>query len=153
MAFLPDIPAPLSETSAKALQWPELIGYLGRRAQSSLGREWVSALEPSFDAAWIGRQQQRNGEMQRLIAGGSFDFRGIYDVTEVLEKARIEGAALEAAELREVIAHAERVEAWRQTVLLAPEVVRQQWPAIEELSVTAAAARSGCHVAIARGKD
>ena len=135
MAFLPEIPAPLSEISAKALQWPELIGHLSRRAQSPLGREWVSALEPSADAAWIGRQQQRNAEMQRLITGGSFDFRGIFDVTETLDQARIEGAALEAVELRAVIVHAERVEAWRQTVLTPPDTVRAQWPGIEELSL------------------
>ena len=134
VAFLPEIPVPLSEISAKALQWPELIGHLSRRAQSPLGREWVGALGPSADAAWIGRQQQRNAEMQRLIAGGSFDFRGIFDVTETLDKARIEGAALEAVELHAVIVHAERVEAWRQMVLAPPDALRAQWPGMEELS-------------------
>jgi DNA mismatch repair protein MutS2 len=124
----------LSEISAKALQWPELIEHLSRRAQSTLGREWVNALEPSSDIGWIGQQQQRNAEMQRLIAGGSFDFRGIFDVTEALDKARIEGAALEAVELRAVIVHTERIEAWRQTVLKPPDTVRSQWPGIEELS-------------------
>jgi DNA mismatch repair protein MutS2 len=134
VAFLPEIPAPLSEISAKALQWPELIDHLARRAQSPLGREWVSALGPSADAGWIGQQQQRNAEMQRLIVGGSFDFSGIFDVTEMLDKARIEGAALEAIELRAVIAHAERIEAWRQAMLTQPDAARSQWPGIEELS-------------------
>jgi DNA mismatch repair protein MutS2 len=124
----------LSEISAKALQWPELIEHLSRRAQSPLGREWVSALEPSSDVGWIGQQQQRNAEMLKLIAGGSFDFRGIFDVTETLDKARIEGVALETIELRAVIVHAERIEAWRQTVLTPPDSVREQWPGIEELS-------------------
>jgi DNA mismatch repair protein MutS2 len=134
VAFLPKIPAPLSEISAKALQWPELIEHLSRRAHSPLGREWVYALGPSADAAWINQQQQRNAEMQRLITGGSFDFRGILDVTDLLAKAQIEGAALEAAELLAVIVHAERVEAWRQTVLTPPDTVRAQWPGIEEMS-------------------
>jgi DNA mismatch repair protein MutS2 len=134
VVFLPEIPVPLSEIGAKALQWPELIEHLSRRAQSPLGREWVSALEPSSDPGWIGQQQQCNAEMQRLISGGSFDFRGIFDVTETLDKARIEGSALEAVELRAVIVHAERVEAWRQTVLTPPDAVRGQWPGIEELS-------------------
>jgi DNA mismatch repair protein MutS2 len=134
VAFLPEIPSPLSEISAKALQWPELIEHLSRRAQSPLGREWVHALSPSADAAWINQQQQRNAEMQRLITGGSFDFRGIFDVTDALAKAQIDGAALEAAELLAVIVHAERVEAWRQTVLTPPDTVRAQWPGIEEMS-------------------
>lgn len=72
--------------------------------------------------------------MQRLITGGSFNFRGIFDVTDALDKARIEGAALEAVELRAVIMHAERVEAWRQTVLTPPDMVRAKWPGIEEMS-------------------
>jgi DNA mismatch repair protein MutS2 len=134
VSFLPDIPAPLSEVSAAALQWPELIGHLSRRAQSPLGRAWVSALQPSSDPAWIAQQQQRNAEMQHLITGGSFDFRGIFDVTETLDKARIEGAALEAIDLRAVIVHAERTESWRQTVLTPPDAMREQWPGIEQLS-------------------
>lgn len=134
VAFLPEIPALLSEISAKALQWPELIEHLSRRAQSPLGRAWVSSLEPSADAEWIGQQQQRNAEMQRLITGGSFDFRGIFDVTETLDKARIEGAALEAVELLAAIVHAERVEAWRQMVLMPPDTVRAKWPGIEAMS-------------------
>ncbi len=134
MAFLPEIPAPLSEISAKALQWPELIEYLSRRAQSPLGREWVRALGPSADVELINQQQQCNAEMQRLTTGGSFDFHGIFDVTETLDKARIEGAALEPVELRAVIVHAERVEAWRQMVLTPPDTVRAQWPGMEELS-------------------
>jgi len=116
------------------LQWPELIQHLSKRAQSSLGREWVSALKPSADVDWISRQQQRNDEMRRLIGPGSFDFRGIFDVTEMLDKARIDGAALEAVELRSVITHAERVEAWRQLVLFPPDLVRARWPGIEELT-------------------
>ncbi len=122
------------EISAKALQWFELIEHLARRAQSPLGRAWVSALAPSADVRWIGQQQQRNAEMQRMIAGGSFDFRGIFDVTELLDKAGIEGSALEAMELRSVIVHAERVEAWRQTMLAPPDTVRSRWPGMEDLS-------------------
>jgi DNA mismatch repair protein MutS2 len=141
VAFLPEIPSLLSDISAKALQWPELILHLSRRAQSSLGKEWVSALEPSADADWIGTQQQRNAEMQQLISAGSFDFRGVFDVTETLDKARIDGAALEALELRSVIVHAERVEAWRQVVLASSDTARGRWPGIEDLTIVAARSR------------
>ena len=94
----------------------------------------MSALVPSADPDWIGQQQQRNAEVQRSITGGSFDFRGIFDVTEMLDKARIEGSALEAVELRAVIVHAERVEAWRQMMLTPPDTARAKWPGMEELS-------------------
>jgi DNA mismatch repair protein MutS2 len=134
VAFVPEIPSPLVEIAAKALQWPELIEHLYGGTQSSLGRAWVAALSPSADSAWIENQQRRNSEMQRLLAAGGFDFRGIFDVTEMLAKASIEGAALEALELRSLIVHAERVEAWRQTVISPPEAVREQWPGMEDLS-------------------
>jgi DNA mismatch repair protein MutS2 len=132
VAFLPQIPNPLAELGAKALQWPELIGHLSTRAQSPLGRAWVAALTPSGDALWIDQQQQRNAEMQRLIARGSFDFHGIFDVTDLLDKARIQGSALEGLELRSLISHAERVQAWRER--FATPTARDQSPAIEALS-------------------
>jgi DNA mismatch repair protein MutS2 len=99
VAFLPSIPAPLSEISALALLWPELIQHLSHRAQSSVGKAWINALKPSSNAEWIARQQQRNAEMQQLIAAGSFTFHGVFDVTEMLDKARIQGAALDGTHL------------------------------------------------------
>jgi DNA mismatch repair protein MutS2 len=134
MDLLLPIPSALVETSAKALQWADLQQRIARGAQSALGRERVRMLAPSSDLDWIESQQQRNAEMQRMISGGSFDFRGIFDATELLDKARIENSALEAVELRGLIVHAERVEAWRQTVLTPPDAVREQWPGIEAMS-------------------
>jgi DNA mismatch repair protein MutS2 len=134
VALLPEIPSALAEIGANALQWRELIEHLSGRAQSPLGQAWIAALHPGADPIWIDRQQQRNAEMQRLLAAGGFDFRGIFDVTEMLGKAGIEGAALEALELRSMIAHAERVEAWRQTVRTPSDTIRDQWPGMEHLS-------------------
>lgn len=133
MPFLPDIPLPLAENSAAALQWPELIGHLAARAQSPLGRAWLAALLPSAEPSWIAEQQQRNAEMQHMRAGGAFQFRGIFDVTELLEKARIDGAALEGTELRALVTHAERCEAWR-LALEQPANAPARWPAMQALS-------------------
>jgi DNA mismatch repair protein MutS2 len=135
MRLLPQIPNQLVERGGAALQWEALRERLAGGVMSPLGRAWVLALEPSANAAWIAQQQSRTAEMQRLVVGtGGFDFRGIFDVTELLDKARIDGSALEAVELRSMIVHAERVEAWRQTVLAPPDAVREEWPAIAELS-------------------
>ncbi len=117
-------PSRLAESGAEALQWTELIAFLAARALSDLGKRRLSALEPSSDLIWVEQQQQRNAEMQQWIAGGGFDFRGIFDVSEMLERARIEGAALEAGEIRALLAHAERVAAWRRQVLLPVEGAR-----------------------------
>ena len=72
------------------------------------------ALEPSADVEWITRQHQRTGELRAMLAaGGSFDFNGLFDTTTLLEKARIEGSALEAVEILNMLNVAERVAAWR----------------------------------------
>ena len=135
MTFVPEIPGVLLERGSSSLQWESFRERLAGRTFSQLGRNWLLALEPSADADWIETQQQLNAEMRLLVLGGaSFDLRGILDVSELLDKARIEGSALEALELRSVIEHAERVEAWRLTVLSPPDAVRDQWPATEALS-------------------
>ncbi len=117
----PVLPAPLpsrlAETSGAALQWTDLIEHLARGAHSELGKRHLLALEPSSDLDWIERQQQRNAEMRQWIAAGGFDFHGIFDAAEMLERAHIEGAALEAVEIRSLLAHAERVAAWRRQIL------------------------------------
>ena len=153
MQLLPAIPDALTETSAKALQWAELQQRLARGAQSTLGRERVLMLAPSGDLGWIEEQQQRTVEMRRLVAvGGGFDFRGIFDATELLAKAQIEGSALEPAELLSALTHAERVEAWRQTVLAPPSAVLGKWPGIEELSAPLLSHDLGNLLRFLRGK-
>jgi len=153
MQLLPAIPDALTETSAKALQWAELQQHLARGAQSTLGRECVLMLAPSGDFAWIEEQQQRTAEMRRLVAvGGGFDFRGIFDASELLAKAQIEGSALEPAELLSALTHAERVEAWRQIVLAPPSAVLGKWPGMEELSAPLLAHDLGNLLRFLRGK-
>ncbi len=133
--LLPNIPLPLLERGGTALQWEALRERLASGARSPLGRAWVSALEPSADLRWIDQQQQRTAEMRRLVnAGNAFEFRGLFDPTDLLDKARIDGAALEPLELTSMLDMAERVEAWRQVLLSPPDAVRNRWPAMEELS-------------------
>jgi DNA mismatch repair protein MutS2 len=118
--LLPNIPAPLAETSADALQWPSLRERIAGRAFSPLGRAWVLALGPSAELAWIEAQHQRTQEMQAFYrSGGSFDFHGLFDPTALLEKARIEGSALESMEILSLLHVVERVAAWRN-VIFAP---------------------------------
>lgn len=133
--MLPEIPDVLTDRGGASLQWETLRDRIARGAHSPLGREWITALEPSSNAEWIETQQGRNAEMQRLIvSGGSFDLHGIIDVTDLLDKARIDGSALEALELRSVIVHAERIEAWRKLLLAPPGGDRNAWPETQRLS-------------------
>jgi len=135
MDLLPQIPQVLAERGGSALQWEALRERLAAGARSPLGRAWVLALEPSAELAWIDQQQQRTAEMRRLVVSGSgFEFRGLVDPTEPLDKARIDGAALEPLELMAMLEMAERVAAWRQMLLSPPDAVRDKWPAMEALS-------------------
>jgi DNA mismatch repair protein MutS2 len=119
--LLPSIPFPLAQSSAIALQWPALREHIAGHTFSPLGRAWLLALEPSADLAWIETQQQRTAEMQAFLSrGGSFDFHGLFDPTTLLEKARIDGSALEGLEIRDVLEVVERVAAWRNLLTSSP---------------------------------
>jgi len=129
------IPGQLAERGGASLQWEALRDRLAAATRSELGRNCILALEPSADPAWIGRQQQRTGEMRHLVAAGAaFDFRGLIDPAAFLDQARIEGSALDPADLLSLLAHAERVEAWRQLILAPPAGLKSNWPAVESLS-------------------
>lgn len=137
-SFLPLIPLPLSEASATALEWPRLREYIGSRTFSPLGRAWVLALEPSADLGWINTQQQRTEEMRGLFSTGvSFDFHGLFQPTDLLEKARIEGSALEPLEILSLVTVIERIALWTGLLFPAGSAQAQMQaaaPAITELS-------------------
>jgi DNA mismatch repair protein MutS2 len=133
--LLPIIPSPLRESSAAALEWPRLRDHIAGRTISPLGRAWVLALEPSADLAWINQQQQRTAELRTMLTrGGSFEFHGLFDPTTLLDKARIDGAALESTEIRDLLAVVERIAAWRNLIDPPANGTRYEWPSIVELS-------------------
>jgi DNA mismatch repair protein MutS2 len=115
--LLPAVPSPLRESSTAALEWPRLRDHIAGRTVSPLGRAWILALEPSANLAWIDQQQQRTAELRTMLTrGGSFEFHGLFDPTTLLDKARIDGAALESTEIRDLLAVVERVAAWRNLI-------------------------------------
>ncbi len=136
-AFLAaNIPSPLAESSSAALEWPRLRDYLSTRTYSPLGKAWVLALEPSADLAWIETQHQRTEEMRALYAaGGTFDFHGLFDPTVLLEKARIDGSALEALEILSLVTVVERIAAWRNLIVPQGGAQPRNWPGVAQLSI------------------
>jgi DNA mismatch repair protein MutS2 len=133
--LLPVIPSPLRESSAAALEWPRLRDNIAGRTSSPLGRAWILSLEPSSDLAWIDQQQQRTAEVRAMLTrGGSFEFHGLFDPTILLDKARIDGAALESIEIRDMLTVVERVAAWRNLIHPPPNGTRYEWPGIVDLS-------------------
>jgi DNA mismatch repair protein MutS2 len=133
--LLPHVPSPLSESSAAALEWPRLREHIAGHAASPLGRAWTIALEPCADLGWIDAQQQRTAETRGfLTGGGTFDFHGLFDPTDLLDQSRLEGAALEALDINALLTVIERVAAWRTLLKPSPGVAPRTWPAIAALS-------------------
>jgi DNA mismatch repair protein MutS2 len=152
VSLLPEIPSPLAESAAAALEWPRLHEHIASLAPSPLGRAWTLALEPSADAAWIEAQQQRTEEIRGFLTGGSsFDFHGLFDPTALLDEARVEGAALESQQVNTLLVVIERLAAWR--ALPKSDAGRNRdWPAITALSTPIAEHDFGPLLHSLRGK-
>src|SRR5579884_1470950 len=125
MAILPSIPASVSP--AGPLEWDRFVALLGALAQSSLGRTWIGSLTPSSDRAWIARQHTLVAEMRVLAGSGAVPVtRSLFDPTDLLAKARIEGVALESEELRGLIALADEIASWTDLVRTPPESAKDR---------------------------
>lgn len=133
MPLLPEIPAPVAPS--QPLEWDKFVVFLGGYTQSALGRAWIAALVPSTDREWVARQQRLVAEMRLLVAAGIMpQLRALFDPTDLLAKARIEGVALESSELRAVIALAEEITSWAELMRNPPQNIQDRLPQLKELS-------------------
>jgi DNA mismatch repair protein MutS2 len=131
--------ASIRHTSARVLEFDVFLELLRAYAPSPLGQARVAALAPSRDLAWIANQQQLAAEVRAFLrAGGRFDFAGLLDPARLVERARIEGAALEPREIRDLLAVVDRAAEWREIALHPPTNMRMDdrvaWPAVAALS-------------------
>ncbi|HXE91506.1 MAG TPA: endonuclease MutS2 [Terriglobales bacterium] len=128
-------PAPILHTSARVLEFDSLREILLAYAASSLGRRRLETLAPASDPAWIERQQHLTAEIRQFLhAGGRFDFSGLTDPEPQLERARIEGVALEPAEIVSVVTLADRAAQWRDLALHPPAALEGAWDEVAVLS-------------------
>ena len=128
------VPPQIQHSSAEVLEFFAMRDMIRGYALSSLGQARVNILVPSRERAWIDRQQQLTSEIREFIrVGGSFEFSGLDDPSQALEKARIQGVALEIGELREVLVAIDRAAAWRE-IALHPPANLKDWAAVQELS-------------------
>jgi DNA mismatch repair protein MutS2 len=124
----------VTHSSARVLEFESLRDLLRGYASSPLGGGRISALSPSHDAAWIDQQQQLTSEVREFRrVGGRFEFSGLLDIGQLIEKARIAGAALETTEIRDVIVVVDRAAEWRQ-IVLSPPAAMKLWAAVPEVS-------------------
>ncbi len=146
-------PEALRELSAAALEWVKLRELVARRTTSAVGRERVVALEPTADVAWIELQGDRIDEVRGLLASGTTPaFAGVFDPEDLLGKARVPGAALEALELLRVLTLAQIAEEWRVLAAEPPNSVAARWAAVTALSQPILEARFGPLLGALAGK-
>jgi DNA mismatch repair protein MutS2 len=128
-------PQLLSHASARVLEFDSLRDLLSGYASSPLGHGLIASLAPSTDREWIENQQQLTREIREFRrVGGRFDFSGLLDVTKLVEKSRIAGAALETTEIRDVVLMADRAAEWREIALNPPAAMKLEWKAVAQLS-------------------
>src|SRR5208282_3576284 len=126
---------PLIHNSARVLEFDGLRELLRGYATSPLGQAKIADLTPSTDSAWITEQQEITDEIREFRrVGGRFDFSGLLDVTKLVEKSRIAGAALETTDIRDVVLMVDRSAEWREIVLNPPAAMKFEWKAVSQLS-------------------
>ncbi len=129
------IPGPITHCAERVLEFDHLRALLTAYAPSPLGQKRIAALAPSGDRQWIERQQQLADELRGYLqAGGRFDFHGLLDPTQLIQKSRIKGATLELTEVRDVLYLADRAAEWRAAALHPPAAIAAKWEAVSELS-------------------
>ena len=125
----------LSHTSARVLEFDSLRDLLRGYASSPLGHGLIANLAPSTDHEWIENQQQLTTEIREFRrVGGRFDFSGLLDVSTLVEKSRIAGAALETTDIRDVVLVVDRAAEWREIALSPPAAMKLEWRAVAQLS-------------------
>jgi DNA mismatch repair protein MutS2 len=126
---------PLTHNSARVLEFDALRDLLRGYASSPLGQARITGLAPATDSAWIAGQQELTAEVREFRrVGGRFDFSGLLDVTRLVEKSRIAGAALETTEIRDVLLVVDRAAEWREIALHPPANMRMEWLRTRTLS-------------------
>jgi DNA mismatch repair protein MutS2 len=135
MALLDPIPSVVVNTDSTALEWEPLLALVAGFVASPVGRAAILAFRPSTDEAWITRQHQLTGEVRLLLEEQvSIPLGGLFDPTQLADKARIPDAALEASELQAVARLANDIAAWQSLLQTPPARVVGRLPGLSSLS-------------------
>ena len=117
------------------LEWPRFLELLAGYSHSAVGRDWALGLEPSTDVEFLGREHALVEEVRRLLAQRvSVALGSLFDPTSLLDKSRIEGAALEAGEIRDILSLVDDITAWQAVMQTPPDAVKDEIPELLALS-------------------
>jgi DNA mismatch repair protein MutS2 len=134
----------VGECSCEALEWSRLLELVGSFACSGVARAWMLAMKPSRDASWIDRQHDLVSEMRLLLGHGvSPALGGLFDPTQLTDKARIQGALLEPEEIRDLLFLMDNITTWQALIERPPEAVAGQLTGLQALSQLPSGAQLG----------
>jgi DNA mismatch repair protein MutS2 len=129
------MPAALTHSSARVLEFDSLLDLLRGYASSPLGQARIAALAPTTDRDWIESQHQLASEIREFRrVGGRFEFSGLLPTAQLVAKSRIQGAVLETTEIRDVVLIVDRAAEWREISLHPPASMKREWRAVSTLS-------------------
>ena len=127
--------AALAHSSARVLEFDLLLELLRGYASSAPGQLRIAQLSPSTDTPWIRAQQEFTEEIREFRrAGGRFEFSGLIDIADAVEKSRIAGVALETGEIRDVVLVVDHAAEWQAIAAHPPAAMRSEWKHTRELS-------------------
>jgi DNA mismatch repair protein MutS2 len=127
--------SPMLQSGIGPLEFEDVLRLLEGYAASPLGKARIRALRPSAQRDEVERQQRLAAEVCAYWRiGGRFDLSGLTDTSSLLDLAAVSGAALEIAQLRDLLGVAERAAAWREIALHPPARLPGGWPEVESLS-------------------
>ncbi len=126
---------PLRDASAHVLEFDSVLQLLRGYASSPPGQQRLGRLSASVDRRWIENQHCLTREIREFRrVGGSFDFSDLLDITALVEKSRIAGAALETSEIRDLVTVVDRASQWREMALHPPAAMTTEWTSVATLS-------------------
>ena len=135
MPLLDPIPSPVEYADFAALEWEPLLALVAGFAASPVGRHAILDLKPSTDEAWIAIQHQLTSELRLMLEEQvSIPLGGLFDPTQLVAKAQISGAALEAGELQSIARLANDVASWQSLLQSPPARLAGKLPGLSELS-------------------
>jgi DNA mismatch repair protein MutS2 len=125
----------VEECSCEALEWSRLLELVASFVHSRVAREWVLAMQPSRDSSWIDQQHGLVNEMRLLLVqGGAPALGGLFDPTQLTDKARIQGASLEPEEIRDLLFLVDNIVTWQALIERPPDAVAAQLGGLTALS-------------------
>src|SRR6266852_2834959 len=124
----------LIHSSARLLEFDSLLELLRGYAWSPLGKRRIAGIAPSTDRAWIENQQALASEIREFRSvGGRFDFSGLIEIGQLVDKSAITGATLETGEIRDVVLVVDRAAEWREIAAHPPANMKSDWHGVRTL--------------------